>query len=132
MNRDRIDLVATAFGAFTGLVTCLFFAMLGYTMLAVCTGGMLFLAAVALTVNEQIKSAINGPKSLSGTRCRKCRKRRAMQEVSRTFLRENTDKVHFDHIRVVYRCAACRQETEQVEFVGRRRSDTTERSETAT
>jgi hypothetical protein len=64
--------------------------------------------------------SLKGPKSLSGTRCRKCGKRRAMQETSREFLHGNV-KFKFDHYRIEYRCVACGHEEQQEELVDLKR-----------
>ena len=60
--------------------------------------------------------ALAGPRPLSGTRCQHCRKRRAMEEVDRQFLKENT-KFNIDHYRVIYRCMHCGDQREQEEQV---------------
>ena len=77
---------------------------------------LLILVIIGIVLLMKFSRAVGGPKSLSGTRCPKCRKRSAMQETSRQFLHGNV-KFNFDHYRVVYHCSACGHEQEQEELV---------------
>jgi len=120
MNRDRRKLVATAFGILAVIYASVFFPTFRTTILIVGIGGILLLAAVVFVILFGFSRALSGPKSLSGTRCRKCGKWRAMQEVSRQYLRDDV-KFSYDHYRVVYRCTECVHEQEHVEHFARKR-----------
>ena len=120
MNRDRLNLVATAIGILAVIFASAFFPTFRNTILIVGIGGILLLATVVFVLIYGVSRSLNGPKSLSGTRCRKCGKRRAMQDVRREFLHGNV-KFNFDHYRVVYRCTACGDEREQEEYVDLKR-----------
>ena len=120
MNKDRRNLVATAFGILAVIFASVLFPTFRNTILIVGIGGILLLATVVLVLLYAFSRALSGPKSLSGTRCRKCDKRGAMQEVSRQYLRYDV-KFSYDHYRVVYRCTECVHEQEQVEHFARKR-----------
>lgn len=135
MNKDRRNLVAATFGILAGdrrnLVTTafyilavifasVFFPTFRNTILIVGIGGILLLATAVFVLLYAFIQALSGPKSLSGTRCLKCGKWRAMQEVSRQFLQGDV-KFSYDHYRVVYRCAECVHEQKQVEHFARKR-----------
>ncbi|WP_299460130.1 hypothetical protein [uncultured Gimesia sp.] len=79
-------------------------------------GVILFLAIVVVVLFVFFSRGVQGPKSLSGTRCRKCGHRRVMQEVNREFLQGNV-KTDFDHYKVIYRCTQCGHQQEQEEHV---------------
>lgn len=119
INRDRVNLVLVAVGLITVLFASIFFPFVRYTtyalLIAVICGALLLIAA-GIMLLVLFNRAVDGPKSLSGTRCRVCRKRRAMQEVSRDFLYGDS-KVEFDHYKVVYCCSACGHQQEQEEHV---------------
>ena len=86
----------------------------GLLIAAACLLLLLVIAGIVLLL--RFSRAVGGPKSLSGTRCPHCKKRRAMQETSREFLHENV-KFNLDHYSVVYQCMACGHEQEQEEHV---------------
>ena len=119
INRDRVNLVLVAVGLLTVLFASIFFPIVRYTtyalLIAVVCGALLLIAA-GIVLLVLFNRGIDGPKSLSGTRCKKCRQRRAIREVSRKFLYGNS-KVEFDHYKVVYRCSACGHQQEQEEHV---------------
>ena len=112
--------MATALGILAVIFASVFFPTFRNTILIVGIGGILLLATVVFVFVYGFSRALSGPRSLSGTRCRKCRKRRAMQEVSREFLHGNV-KFNFDHYRVEYRCTECGHEREQEEHVDLKR-----------
>lgn len=119
ISRDRVNLVLVAVGMLSLLFASIFFPIVRYTtygLLIAAACGVVLLLATGIVLLILFNRGIDGPRSLSGTRCRVCRKRKAMQEVSREFLHGNA-KVDFDHYRVVYRCSACGQQEEQEEHV---------------
>lgn len=117
--RDRPLLVGTAIGLLGLLLGSILsttfrtfvFVILG---LALATGVLVGVGVLVLWFF--FSRAVRGPKTLAGTRCPSCGKRRAMQEASREFLRGNV-KFPFDHYKVVYRCVECGHEHEQEEHV---------------
>jgi len=119
INRDRVNLVSVAVGLLTVFFASIFFPYVRYTtyalLIAVVCGALLLIAA-GIVLLVLFNRAIDGPKSLSGTRCKKCRQRRAIREVSRKFLYGDS-KVEFDHCKVVYCCSACGHQQEQEEHV---------------
>jgi Zn ribbon nucleic-acid-binding protein len=123
MNRDRLYLVATALG----ILAILFAAILLPPLRSILLGSLIIVACwlfaimtVAFVLLVGFSRAVGGPKSLSGTRCPKCRKRSAMREMDREFLHGNV-KFNFGHYRVVYRCVACGHQHEQEEHVDLKR-----------
>lgn len=119
MYQDRSKLALTAIGILLVLCLSVLFpvvrnALLGLLVLAV--AGIVLLALALIVFLILFNRGIQGPKSLSGRRCRNCGKWWAMREVGRDFLRSNV-KVDFDHYRVVYRCSRCGQKREQEEHV---------------
>ena len=119
ISRDRVNLVLVAVGILSLLFASLFFPFVRHTAFALLIAalcGIVLLVATGIVLLILFNRGVAGPKSLPGTRCRVCRKRRAMQEVSREFLYGNS-KVEFDHYRVVYRCLACGKQREQEEHV---------------
>ena len=86
MNKDRAYLVVTALGILVILFASVFLPTFRNIILIVGIGGILLLATVVFFLLQQFSRSLNGPRSLSETRCRKCGKRRAMMEVSREFL----------------------------------------------
>ena len=120
MMKDRFYLVATATAILAVLFAAILFPVVRNTIFwlfifAACL--LLLLVIVGIVLLMKFSRAVSGPKSLSGTWCPNCRKRRAMQETSREFLHENV-KFNFDHYRIVYHCTACNYEQEQEELVG--------------
>lgn len=102
MNRDRIQLVIAALGIFFALVACIVFPAFRTTILFLVVAGIVLVASFVVILLVLFNRGVQGPKPLSGTRCRECGKRRAMQEADRKFLHENV-KVDFDHYKVIYR-----------------------------
>lgn len=111
-----IQLVIAALGIFFALVACIVFPAFRTTILFLVVAGIVLLASFVVILLVLFNRGVQGPKPLSGTRCRECGKRRAMQEADRKFLHENV-KVDFDHYKVIYRCANCGQQQEQEEHV---------------
>lgn len=119
INRDRVNLVLVAGGLLTVLFASILFPIVRYTayalLIAVVCGALLLIAA-GIVLLVLFNRGVAGPKSLSGARCQTCGKRRALEEVGRTFLHGDV-KVDFDHYKVVYRCSACNHQQEQEEHV---------------
>ena len=89
MNRDRLYLVATAVGILAILFAAIFLPplrsiLLGSLIIAACW--LFAIVSVGVVLLVRVSRAVGGPKSLSGTRCPKCRKRNAMREMDREFL----------------------------------------------
>lgn len=123
MSKDRLYLVATASTILATLFAAILFPFVRsivWWLLIVAACWLLLLVIGGIVAVVLFSRSLQGPKSLSGTRCRKCRKRQAMQETSREFLHGNV-KFNFDHYRVVYRCTDCGYEQEQEEFVDLKR-----------
>ena len=123
MTKDRIYLVGTATAILTVLFAAILFpffrsVVLWLSVVVACCSLLLLIGGIILLV--KFGRAVGGPKSLSGTRCPSCRKRRAVQETSREFLHENV-KFNFDHYRVEYRCTNCGHDQEQEEHVDLKR-----------
>jgi len=111
--------VLVAVGVLSLLTACIVFPFVRYTayaLLVAAVSGIVLLVAAGIVLLILFNRGVDGPKSLSGTRCPKCGKRRAMEEASRTLLYGNV-KMDFDHYEVVYRCSACEQRQEQEEHV---------------
>jgi hypothetical protein len=123
MTKDRLYLVGTAVALLAILLATILFPVVRSTvfwLLIVAACWLLLLVTVGVVLFVRFSQAVGGPKSLSGTRCPSCRKRRAMQEISREFLHGNV-KFNVDHFRVVYHCTACGYEQEQEELVDQER-----------
>ncbi|MEZ5944921.1 MAG: hypothetical protein R3C18_26350 [Planctomycetaceae bacterium] len=123
MNKDRLYLVATASTILAILFAAIlfpFFRSVVWWLLIVAVCWLLLLVIGGIVLVVKFSRAVGGSKSLSGTRCRKCGKRRAMKETSCEFLHGNV-KFNFDHYRVAYRCNACGCEQEQDVFVDLKR-----------
>lgn len=119
MNRDRVNLVLVAVGLHFLLFASIFFPIVRHTVYALLIAsvcGIVLLVTAGIILLILFNRGVAGPKALSGTRCPKCRKRRAIQEVSRRFLHGNS-KVDFDHYKVVYCCSSCGHQQEQEEHV---------------
>ena len=119
MMRDRLYLVGTAMALMVVLFAVILlpiFRTIVFWFVTIVACSLLLLVIVAVVLFLRFSRALRGPRSLSGTRCPSCRKRRAMQETSREFLHGNV-KFNLDHYRVIYRCAACGHEQEQEELV---------------
>ena len=119
MSQDRIRLVLVAVGLMVLLCASMLFPLVRYSvyvLLFALVCGVALLIGVGVILLILFNRGVAGPSSLSGTRCRACRARNAMQEVSREFLYGNV-KVEFDHYRVVYCCSVCGKQAEQEEHV---------------
>ncbi len=119
ISKDRVNLVLVAVGVLSLLFASIFFPFVrhtAYALLIAAVIGIVLLIAAGIIFLIVFNRGVNGPKSLSGTRCQKCGKRRAMEEVSRKLLHGNA-KIDFHHYKVVYRCSACDQQQEQEEHV---------------
>jgi DNA-directed RNA polymerase subunit RPC12/RpoP len=114
--KEKLTVVAVALGLLFGSIFFPFVRYTAYALLIAVVCGALLLGVVGIVLLVLFNWGVDGPKSLSGTRCQKCGKRRAMEEVSRTFLHGNV-KMDFDHYMVLYRCSACDQQEEQEEHV---------------
>ena len=99
MMRDRLYLVGTATAFMVVLFAAILFPVFRSVVfwllnVSVCT--LLLLVTVAIAIFIRFSRAVGGPKSLAGTRCPSCRKRRAMREASQEFLHGNA-KFALDH-----------------------------------
>jgi DNA-directed RNA polymerase subunit RPC12/RpoP len=120
MTKDRLYLVSTAIALLAVLFASILYPMVRSTvfwLFVVASCCLLLLVIVGIVLFLRFSRAIRGPRSLSGTRCPNCGKRRAMQETNREFLHGNV-KFNLDHYRVVYHCKVCGHEQEQEELVG--------------
>ena len=123
MNRDRLSLVTTASTILATLISAIlfpFFRSMVWWLLIVSACWLMLLVIGVIVAVVLFSQSLKGPKSLSGTRCQKCGKRRAIQETSREFLHGNV-KFDVDHVRVDYCCTACGQKQQQEELVDSKR-----------
>lgn len=123
MTRDRLYLVGTAVALLAVLFAAILFPVVRSTvfwLLMVAACWLLLLVIVGVVLFVRFSRAVSGPRSLSGTRCPSCGKRRAMQETSREFLHGNV-KFNVNHFRVVYHCPTCGYEQVQEQLVDQER-----------
>jgi DNA-directed RNA polymerase subunit RPC12/RpoP len=118
-KKDHLYLVATA----SAILAALFAVILSpsvrsliWWLLIIAACWILLLVIVGIVLLVKFSRAVQGPKSLSGTRCPSCRTKKAMQETNREFLHGNV-KFNIDHYRMDYRCTACGHEQQQEEQV---------------
>lgn len=119
MTKDRLYLVTTASAILAVLFAAIlfpFFRSVVWWLLIVAACLLLLLMVGGIILLVKFSQTVQGPKSLSGTRCPSCKTRRSMQETNREFLKGNV-KFNFDHYQVVYRCTACGHEHRQEEHI---------------
>jgi hypothetical protein len=119
MTKDRLYLVATASAILAVLFAAIlfpFFRSVVWWLLIVVACWLLLLMIGGIVLLVKFSRAVQGPKSLSGTRCPSCTTRHSMQEIRREFLHENV-KFNFDHYQVDYRCTVCGHGEQQEELL---------------
>ncbi|QDV15606.1 hypothetical protein Pan153_02220 [Gimesia panareensis] len=126
MNRDRLNLVLTAVGVLAVIAGCVLFPFFRWIALGLIVAVPLLIVSLIIIVGVLLNIGVRGPRSLSGRRCPRCGKRRALREYNRVFLYGNA-KFPFDHFNVIYRCRYCEQIQVQEEHAVHPHSYSTDR-----
>ncbi|QDT24946.1 hypothetical protein Enr10x_02400 [Gimesia panareensis] len=127
MNRDRLNLVLTAVGVLAVIAGCVLFPFFRWIAIGLIVTVPLLIGSLMIVVGVLLNIGVRGPRSLSGRRCPRCGKRRALREYNRVFLYGNA-KFPFDHFNVIYRCRYCEQIQVQEEHVQHPHQYATDRS----